>query len=121
MARYRGNGFPRFRVVLTSRTAEARECPQPLSTALRAGVPWRSIECSLHRSLSSARLPVHHRNEQVGNTRRAYLAQLLELLLFCALEQQDGAAENLALVDWFERKRPVEIIRLDHYLEVTTL
>src|SRR5262245_24066792 len=112
MARYRGNGPPKFRVVPTSRTAEVQECPQARPTALRAEMPSRSIECSLHCSLSSARLPAHHRNEKVGNTRCAYLAQLLELLFFCALEQQDGAAENLALMDRLERERRVEMIRL---------
>src|SRR5262245_35458256 len=98
MARHRDNGIPKFHVVPTWRTGEVRGCPQARPTALRAEVLWRSIECSLHCSLSSASLPAHHRNEQVGHTRCAYLAPLLELLLFCALEQQDGAAENLALM-----------------------
>src|SRR5262249_25407169 len=109
------------RFVPTSRTAEVREYPRARPTALRAKVRWRSIECSLCCSLPSARLPAHHRNEQVGNTRCAYLAPLLKLLLFCALEQQDGAAENLALMDRLERERRVEIIPLHHHLEVTRL
>src|SRR5205823_12348472 len=82
---------------------------------------WHSIGYSLHRSLSPAGLAAHHSNEQVGNAGPAHLAQRDQLLPFDRIEQQDAAAENLALVHWLQRPRHDDLLRQHQHLAITRL
>jgi hypothetical protein len=47
-----------------------------------------------------ADLPAYDCDEEVGNAGCAYVAQCAELLAIGTIEEQDAAAEDLALVNW---------------------
>ncbi len=66
-------------------------------------------------------LIAHHGNEQVGDAGRAHLAQRGELLAIDAIEQQDAAAEHLALVHRLERARRGQLLGMHHHFQIARL
>src|SRR6266446_5449569 len=80
-----------------------------------------SSEDSLGRSLGRDILIAHDGNEQVGNAGCAHLAERVELVAIDAIEQQDAATEQLALVKWFERVRRGDVVGMNHHFQIARL
>src|SRR6267143_6621230 len=79
------------------------------------------MEYSSGRSLCLAGLMAHHGNEQVGDAGRAHVAKRGELLTIDSIEQQDVAAEHLALVHRLERPCRGCPLRMHHHFQVARL
>src|SRR6516165_1190925 len=109
MAQYRSSGSPTIRAAPTNRNAGLPKCPATRLPGIgRKTRAWCSIGYSSSRSLYVAHLIAHNGNEQVGDAGRAHVAQVGELfghlLTIHSIEQQDAAAEHLALV--YRPQRP---------------
>src|SRR5271163_1510615 len=79
------------------------------------------MEYSSSRSLCRSALIAHHGDENVGDAGRAHLAEASELLALDMIEQQDGAAEHLALLDRFESAGGGELLGTHHQFHVARL
>src|SRR6202011_2328086 len=101
--RYRWNGSRKVRGGWTSTAAESAQGRRVRSAASRVpAIPRvtgarRVMVLPSSRSLSRGVLIAQHGDEQVGDARRADVAERGELLSINAIEQQDRAAEHLAL------------------------
>ena len=71
--------------------------------------------------LAAAPLIAQHGNEQVGDARRAHVAKRGELLAIDAIEQQDAAAEHLALVNRLERPCCGDLLGMHHHFQIARL
>src|SRR4051812_21766188 len=113
-AQDRWSGTPIARAVETNRNAASRGSRQ-----------WRHRRCRQIRSSHSVAYSLHHSlllandgHKKIGDAGRAHLAERGKLLAVPMVEQQDVAAESLALADRFERSRCCELIRMHCQLEV---
>src|SRR6185312_3346979 len=59
--------------------------------------------------------------EYIGDTRRAYVAELLELRAIRALEEQGAAAEELTLMERLERTRRGQALGVHRHLRIPRL
>src|SRR6516225_5048774 len=70
-----------------------------------------SLRIALDRTGLRRRLrAAHDGNEEIGDARRAHIAEGVELPAVAILKQQNAAAEELALVDWVERPRGSQML-----------
>src|SRR5450759_1138528 len=99
--RHSGSGSPTIRSAPTSTGAED--------------------EYSSSHSLCLADRIAHDGNEQVGDAGSTHLAQCGELVAIDTIEQQDAAAEHLALVDRPERPRCSEVLSIHHHFDIAGL
>src|SRR6476659_10109998 len=67
------------------------------------------------------RVVAHDRDEQVGDAGRAHIAQSRELTTIDMIKQKNAAAEYLALMQWFERSCPLNVIGMHHHFRVARL
>src|SRR3989442_15359521 len=79
------------------------------------------MEYSCSCSLCRAGLNAHHGNEQVGDTGRAHFAKCGELVTIDTIEQQNAAAEHLALVNRLERPCRGNMLRMHHHFQIARL
>src|SRR5881628_2433319 len=79
------------------------------------------MEYSCSCSLCRARPISHHGNEQVGDAGRAHVAQCGELVTIDTIEQQDAAAEHLALVHRLERPCCGDMLGMHHHFQIARL
>src|SRR6266536_6035318 len=79
------------------------------------------MEYSCSCSLCRAGLIAHHRNEQVGDTGRAHFAKCRELVTIDTIEQQNAAAEHLALVNRLERTCRGDMLGIHHHFQIARL
>src|SRR5436853_195746 len=79
------------------------------------------MEYSWSRSLCSASLITHHRNEQVGDVGRAHLPKVGELATIDTIEKHDAATEYLALMHRLERSRGGELFGTHHHFHIARL
>src|SRR5439155_23903234 len=104
--RCRANGPPTVRAAQTSTGDASPRSP-------RGGRP---IQHS-----SSGSLIAHHGHEQVGDAGRAYVAERGELLAIGAIEQEDAAAEQVALVIRSEGPCRGDALGMHRHLRITRL
>src|SRR5438105_12469074 len=79
------------------------------------------MEYSCSCSLCRAGLNAHHGNEQVGDTGRAHFAKCRELVTIDTIEQQNAAAEHLALVYRLERTCRGDMLGMHHHFRIARL
>src|SRR5207245_7539271 len=92
-----------------------------------ASPTWPSASRLKARSYSSSgslcliSLIADHGNEQVGDAWRAHVAERSELLPIDPIEQQDAAAEHLALMNGLQCARFGDMLGVHHHLAVAGL
>src|SRR6267378_6317439 len=79
------------------------------------------MEYSSSPSLGRAALIAEHRNKQVGDARRAHVAERGGLLAFDTIEQQDAAPEHLALVNRLQRPCRGDLLGMHHHFQIARL
>src|SRR5439155_193766 len=119
---HRWNGTPRVRAGPTSTCVGSTGFPLVPQPALPAGTrASHSLACSLGCSLYLAGLAAHYGNEQVGDSGGAHLTPRRQLLTIDTLEQQDAAAEPLALMHRLECARGGDLLGIHHHLQIARL
>src|SRR4029079_4746749 len=113
---------PLFVSIRTSSAGVYAPAQRPGFRSSRAESPtWRRIAYSYGHSLWHAGLIAHDGNEQVGDVGGAHLAERGKLPPIGTIEQQDAAAEHLALVHRLERPRGGHVLGVHHHLQVARL
>src|SRR4029077_16552297 len=124
--RYRLSGSPRFPAESTSTwsgTARRRQARYPATG--RKTRARRSIEYSFRCSCSRPGMIAHHSDVQIGDAGGTHVAKRDQLLAIgmigLHIEQQDVAAENLALVNRLERPCCSDLLGPHHDFRIARL
>src|SRR6266481_550363 len=79
------------------------------------------VDSAFISSILWVSLMIHYRDEQVGDARRAHVAQRGELVTINMIEQKNASTEYLPLGHGLERSRTRDVIGVHHHFDITRL